>query len=888
MSEIQSRLQAALAGRYDIERELGEGGMATVYLAQDLKHHRPVALKVLRPELAAILGAERFLKEIELTANLQHPNILPLYDSGEADSFLYYVMPFVEGESLRDRLRREHQLGVDDAVEITKAVAAALQYAHERKVVHRDIKPENILLQSGQALVADFGIALAVSQAGGTRLTQTGLSLGTPAYMSPEQATGDRELDVRSDIYSLGCVTYEMLVGEPPHVGNSVQAIIAKILSERPAPVSQTRDMVPPNVDAAVQKALARSPADRFRSAAEFASALTNSTFTLPAATSGPVVTGKRSHRRERAAVPLAVATVLLLAAAIWGWLRPAPGASSQVVQLPITLPDSAPLQQQFGILFALSDDGSNIVYVGPGQGDIDLWERPLDKLTATRIPGTNGGDSPFLSPGGETVAFYRNTPNAVFTVSLRGGPRRTLVSDSMVALGGDWGPDGSIYFVRARGIRRLQPDGTVEEVTHVDSASGDVSHGWVDVLPNGRGAVFTILRAAEEQYDIAVVDLRSHAVKILTRGTYARYSPAGYLLYATADGGLFAVGFDEKSLTTHGTVIPVAANVAHTGRGLTHFAVSANGTLLYGAGGAGGSQELVWVDRKGQTQPVDTALGGPFADVALSPDGQRLAFDQQDASGWQVWTKDLRSGTISKLTVTGELNYSPFWSPDGKTVLYVAGGNSMAALYERRADGSAPARLLLQASRPIQQASMSNDGEWIIYQTDDAGAPTGRDLFARRVTGDTATVTLVASPANDLTPRLSPDGRWLAYVSLETQSPEVYVSPFPNTSASRVQVSLSGGVEPLWSRNGRELFYMAQSNELMAARLETAGGVRVVDQTALFDRSQYNISAPDAPEYDVTPDGQRFIMSRPLTRSSEQLVMVLNFFEELRAAGGR
>ena len=222
MSDQLERLKTALADRYTIQEEVGAGGMATVYLAEDLKHHRQVALKILRPELAAILGAERFLKEIEVTANLQHPNILPLYDSGEADTFLYYVMPYIEGESLRDKLNREKQLGVEETVEIAKSVAAALQYAHERNVVHRDIKPENILLQSGQALVADFGIALAVSAAGGTRLTETGLSLGTPHYMSPEQATGDRELDTRSDVYSLGAVVYEMLTGDPPHTGNTM------------------------------------------------------------------------------------------------------------------------------------------------------------------------------------------------------------------------------------------------------------------------------------------------------------------------------------------------------------------------------------------------------------------------------------------------------------------------------------------------------------------------------------------------------------------------------------------------------------------------------------------------------------------------------------------
>ncbi|MCZ6857274.1 MAG: serine/threonine-protein kinase, partial [Gemmatimonadetes bacterium] len=275
MSSATDRLSTALADRYAIEREIGAGGMATVYLAEDLKHHRKVAVKVLRPELAAVLGAERFLKEIEVTANLQHPNILPLYDSGEADAFLYYVMPYIEGESLRDKLNREKQFAVEETVEIAKSVAGALSYAHERGVIHRDIKPENILLQAGQALVADFGIALAVSQAGGTRLTETGLSLGTPHYMSPEQATGDRELDARSDVYSLGATVYEMLVGDPPHMGSTVQAIIAKVLSETPAPITRARELVPPNVAAAVRQSLAKTPADRFHSTAEFAEALT-------------------------------------------------------------------------------------------------------------------------------------------------------------------------------------------------------------------------------------------------------------------------------------------------------------------------------------------------------------------------------------------------------------------------------------------------------------------------------------------------------------------------------------------------------------------------------------------------------------------------------------
>ena len=283
MSEITQRLSTALADRYKIERHLGEGGMATVYLAEDLKHKRKVAVKVLRPELAAVLGAERFVQEITTTANLQHPHILPLHDSGDADGFLYYVMPFIEGETLRDKLNRETQLGIEEAVKITTEVADALDYAHRNNVIHRDIKPENILLHDGRPMVADFGIALALSAAAGGRMTETGMSLGTPHYMSPEQATAEKDLTSRSDIYSLGCVLYEMLTGDPPHTGSSAQQIIMKIVTEEVPPVTKVRKAVPPNVAAAVVQALEKLPADRFDSAAKFGEALVTPTFALPA-----------------------------------------------------------------------------------------------------------------------------------------------------------------------------------------------------------------------------------------------------------------------------------------------------------------------------------------------------------------------------------------------------------------------------------------------------------------------------------------------------------------------------------------------------------------------------------------------------------------------------
>src|SRR5687768_7320813 len=319
MMDGVARLTAALADRYRIERELGQGGMATVYAAYDVRHRRKVAIKVLKPELAAVLGAERFVQEITTTAALQHPHILPLFDSGTADGFLYYVMPFIDGETLRGKLDRETQLGIAEAVRIGTDVADALHYAHRHGVIHRDIKPENILMHDGRPTVADFGIALAVSAAAGGRMTETGLSLGTPHYMSPEQATAEKEITARSDIYSLGAVLYEMLTGSPPHTGASAQQIIMKIVTEEPAPVSRGRKSVPANVAAAVGKALEKLPADRFETAQAFGAALADPGFTTARAGAASRAAGPS----RRAFAGLGLVALAAGALAVWGWARP-------------------------------------------------------------------------------------------------------------------------------------------------------------------------------------------------------------------------------------------------------------------------------------------------------------------------------------------------------------------------------------------------------------------------------------------------------------------------------------------------------------------------------------------------------------------------------------
>ncbi|HEY6223522.1 MAG TPA: protein kinase, partial [Gemmatimonadales bacterium] len=407
--EPLGRLRDAIADRYHLEREVGQGGMATVYLAEDLKHGRKVAIKVLRPELAAVIGAERFVREIRTVANLQHPHILGLIDSGEVGGTAYYVMPFVEGESLRDRLTREKQLPVDEAVQIAREVAQALDYAHRHHVVHRDIKPENILLHEGQALVADFGIALAVSRSdGGTRMTETGMSLGTPHYMAPEQAMGEREITAKADVYALGCVLYEMLAGEPPFTGPTAQAIVARVMTEEPRSLTLQRKTIPPHVEAAVQTALAKLPADRFAGAAQFAEALAGaSQFTGTPPRAGGAHRARPPRSRDPLVLGLAAIAVLSLVAVALLLRRPATRETLGSVRFLFSGSDSTRLVDNFPWPAAISPDGNTLVYsvASPGGAPV-LYARHLAQIEGRPIPGTTGASQPLFSPDGQWLAF--------------------------------------------------------------------------------------------------------------------------------------------------------------------------------------------------------------------------------------------------------------------------------------------------------------------------------------------------------------------------------------------------------------------------------------------------------------------------------------------------
>ena len=881
-----TRLNKALEGRYRIESELGEGGMAMVYLADDLRHERRVALKVLKPELAAVVGAERFLAEIKTTANLQHPHILPLFDSGEADTFLFYVMPYVEGETLRDRLEREKQLPVDEAIRIAKDVAEALHSAHKQGVIHRDIKPANILLSEGRPLVADFGIALAVSAAGGGRLTETGLSMGTPYYMSPEQASADREPTPASDVYSLGCVLFEMLTGDPPHTASSAQAVLAKILTEEARAPTSVRSTIPPGVDAAVRKALEKLPADRFAGADAFGRALSDEAFRYG---DEPGVVAASALARPPLAVTLGLVGVTAVAALVAGWafggrVSPSP---PRVLTTELTLGPNAPTHN---ILKArISDDGSVIVYLtADGRGTWSLFVRGADEVSARQIPNTEGAHNFAISPSSEEVAFTGVAVGPLRVVSTSGEVARTVVERAQGPP--VWGRT-HVYFTDPEfGLARVAlAGGDAERLTPLTDEV--VFRIPSDLLPQEDALLFTEGARGDPRRAVFLLSLQTGEITYVTEGGFARYLD-GLLIYSGPTGSqIMGAPFDLETRQLSGGAVALLSGLAANRVSFSgaDFSVGAAGDLVYQAAGPSSRTRTkpVWVDRAGTASPIDpewylfpaVAITG----VDLSHDGTRFAAGSlsEDAQ-IDVGIKDLRGGPAQRMSFDPPTNTRPFWGPNDDELYYFRdpdGGFIKGDMLAIPSDGSGRPREVL-TDVGIGSGSWGAGHEWMIYRV---GVPAreSRDIYGLQSEGSEP-VQLVATAATEQAPSLSPDGRWLLYQSDRSGDHNVFVRPFPNVDDGLVQISLTGGTEPQWATSGNEIFYRDAIGQLVSARVEAGAALRVTAREVLFDALPY-WSDPAAPQYDVAPDDERFIM---LEREpgSTSLVVVWSWLDGVKA----
>jgi hypothetical protein len=925
-------LNSALTGRYRIERELGGGGMAMVYLARDERHDRSVALKVLRPELAAVIGAERFLHEIKTTANLQHPHILPLHDSGNVDGTVWYVMPSVEGESLRDRLTRETQLPIEDALQVAREVASALDYAHRHGVIHRDIKPENILLHDGRAMVADFGIALAVSRTeGGTRITETGMSLGTPHYMSPEQALGERTIDARTDVYALGCVLYEMLTGEPPFTGPSAQAIVAKVMNTAPASVTSTRPTVPSFVDAAIQRALSKLPADRFRSAADFATALQGGGVAGPTsehlASTGITAAGGQSRTRSRATLLPWVLTAAAAAWAIMASLGSSDASDNRVTAavLPLDLrlrTNAAPLNE-VGPAISLAPDGSSLVYVGPDPekaGSTAIWRRPLDGLDATVIAGTSGGWWPRVSADGRSVVFQKRAPNGggneLWQVPLEGGlPVKAPTTWRPLRDGRSIAVEDSGFEIRRGAVEEVAPDTrplTVPRLNNLLEFSISPDFAWI---------------ARSTPDSIILRTPRPGSATRVAAGVSPRFIDNDLLVFRAPDATLQVgrLSTDRKRFVA--PPIPVVPNVMASGAGVASYSIGDDGTLAYVPGTATGESRLVWVETSGREQPVPNAQPRTYNDVALSPDGRRAVVTTGIVSQLtDLWLVDLEIGSMSALTRDGRSS-RPAWRRDNRTVTWLhfnttlnperlgrqgRGGSASDGGGNGRRGRGRPSRDPLPEDRPREfpvlpsvstrnvDASAGEDtvaGPWprlvdeLVWSPDEqyvairsragnvrAGA---RNILVGRLT-DTAFTPFAAEPAQERGPAFSPDGQWLAYVSDRSGRDEIYAESFPG-GGNRVQVSVDGGREVVWSRDGSRVFYRALDGWMMAAHVARGATLQVSRRERLFDANPYH-SNQFLRMYDVGRDGRFLMLKYEDGGGRTDVVIIRNWVQQVRA----
>jgi serine/threonine protein kinase/Tol biopolymer transport system component len=875
-----------IAGHYEVLEKLGKGGMGEVYRALDKNLGRQVAIKILPEEFSTDPERlARFEREAKLLATLNHPNIGAVYGFEESKGLRFLVLELVEGETLQTRLYRG-ALPIDEALETCRQVAEGLEAAHERGVVHRDLKPGNIMTTpEGKVKILDFGLAksyaaettgvdIANSPTITAQMSEPGIILGTAAYMSPEQAKG-KTVVKRTDIWAFGCILYECLAGKRAFEGETVTETVAAILKNDPDHTllpPETRPLVSP----VLRQCLQKDPGLRLRDIADVRLELRD----LLAAAPFEAVPGASSRgaaTSRRLLWGLAALVVVAVALAAWVVLQPHPAPPLLRVNLEARITDVFSASPPF----AVSPDGSRMVYVSEFQNEQMLYHRRLDQFEATPLAGTEDARNPFFSPDGQTVGFFSR--GRLLKVPVSGGSPSVICQVPTDYGSGTWGPDDTVVFATlftGTGLFRVPAAGGQAEIlTSPHKDQGETAHVSPHFLPGGRQILFTIY--GPDSNRTAVLTLKTREWKTLGIPGNAHYVSTGHLIYCDS-GKLFAQSFDLAEMTLMSSPVAMVGGVykPYDPEASAYIDISEKGDLLYlPSGTSRQGLELAWINKTGEATPIPTE--GEMNDrPSLSPDGRTVAIRQVSGAESVIFLYDLERGGKRKLTLSGNAS-NPIWFPDGLRIAFSRTDSSSTNLFWIRVEAAGDAESLFASQHPKWVTDISRDGRYLAFY--ELNPQTGRDIWILPLQGERKPEPFLVTSANERSAVFSPDGHWIAYASDESGRDEVYVQQFPKSQNGSKAVSTHGGREPVWSPDGRELYYRRR-NQLVVVPLKISPTFIPGQERVLFEGSFAVEIGGRNQYYCVSPDNQRFLVVRQGDGTTPQsLRVIFSWFEELK-----